>query len=69
MVGRTKKLPETTPLYLRVPSVLVQELDEWVEESARSLPGGSGITRTDLIRDLLQKAVEEHRRAKGKAKR
>ena len=69
MVGK-KKLPETAPLYIRAPVTLLAALDEWVEEVKSELPGGSGITRTDLIRDVLQRAVDEHRETrKPKAKR
>ena len=65
-----KKLAETADLHIRAPVTLLAALDEWTEELKGELPGGSGITRTDLIRDLLQKAVDERQKArKGKTKR
>lgn len=67
---RPKVLPENTvALYLRVPTQLVEHLDSWVSDIRGTTIGGSGITRTDLIRDILGKAVEEHERERKTKKR
>ena len=44
---------------------MVATVDAWVAELQASTPGGSAITRADLIRDLLAKALEG-RGKKGK---
>lgn len=45
-------------MHLALPSETVTELDRWLEELRGSVPGGGGISRADLIRDILQKAVQ-----------
>lgn len=50
-----------TPIYLRMPVDLVEDLDRWVEELQQERPGFRSLTRTDLIRDLLHDAVERRR--------
>jgi hypothetical protein len=52
---------------MTVPGATLAGLDAWVEE-LRVGVGGSGITRSDLIRDILARAVAEHA-AGPKAKR
>jgi len=57
-------------VYVRLPDETVEELDAWVEELRAGVPGGSGITRSDLIRDVVVKAMaERHKARKGKARR
>jgi hypothetical protein len=64
--GRPRKLPEASrKLLLTLSEDLIAGLDEWVDEIRSTQIGGSGVTRTDLARDLLARAVDEHRRARG----
>lgn len=64
-MGRPKKLRgEPHPVHIVLPAELVAELDAWVDEARVALPGGSGITRADLIRDLLHNALSERRQAR-----
>jgi hypothetical protein len=67
MAGRPKRLPSTKAVHILLPEETVEALDAWVVEAQATLPGGSGITRADLIRDLLRRAVAE--RAASKRKR
>jgi hypothetical protein len=64
-----KKLPETMDLHIRAPIALVADLDAWVLEAQQELPGGSGITRTDLNPDGPDPGSppEGRRRAPGDA--
>jgi hypothetical protein len=55
-------------VYVRLPAEALAKLDAWVEELRTSVPGGTGISRSDLIRDVVVKAVEE-REGGSKAKR
>lgn len=60
--GRPKKLPdESSVLMVRCPDTLIVGLDDWVEELREKHVGMSGITRADLIRDILMRAVAERR--------
>lgn len=62
--GRPKKLPdESSVLMVRCPDTLIAGLDDWVEELRENNIGMSGISRADLIRDILMRAVAEHRAA------
>lgn len=61
--------PGDYKLFLRAEKALVTRLDAWVEEIRVERPGFRGVTRTDLIRDILEKAVAEHEASKGKPKR
>lgn len=56
-IGRPKKFASHGMLNMRVPTETLEALDAWVEELRASTPGGSAISRSDLIRDLLAKAV------------
>ena len=59
--GRPRKLPkEKTPVHLEVPDDVLAGFDRWVEELQVSVPGGAGISRADLMRDVLAKALREH---------
>ena len=64
--GRPRKLPEASrKLLLTLSEELILGLDEWVDEIRRTQLGGSGVSRTDLARDILARAVDEHRRARS----
>ncbi len=58
-IGRPPKLGDVSMVHLRLPDRVIDGLDAWVEQAAASTPGGSGITRSDLIRDILARAVAE----------
>ena len=59
---RPKTLPEGGGLvHVTLPAETIGGLDEWVEELRATVPGGGGISRSSLIRDVLQKAVAEWR--------
>lgn len=45
---------------LRIPETLAEELDKLVRDLQAERPGYN-LTRTDLIRDLLYRAVQEHK--------
>lgn len=49
-------------VYVRLPEETLSALDAHLETLQGERPGMSGITRSDLIRDLLVKAVAELRR-------
>jgi len=59
------------PVQVRLPEEEIEELDAWCEElRVGGAIGTSGVTRSDLIRDIVGKALRERREArKGKAKR
>lgn len=59
--GRPRKFASTTPVLVRVPDELLENLDEWVEEVRAAELGTSTVSRSDLIRDILTRAVKEHR--------
>lgn len=61
-LGRPKTLQDAVVLYARAPATLADDLDRWVEE-LRAANIGMAISRADLIRNILIKAVEEHRAA------
>ena len=63
--GRPPKVVDPHRFLLILPGAVVENLDAWVDELKASTPGGSAITRADLIRDLLAKALEG-RGKKGK---
>lgn len=57
---RVTKRPEgTTPLFLNLPSELMEQLDAWVEKLNGS-PSGPRWTRTDVVRTVLSKSIEAH---------
>jgi len=59
--GRPRKLPrDKTPVHLEMPDDVLAGFDRWVEELRDSVPGGEGITRADLMRSILKKALAEH---------
>lgn len=61
--GRPKKLPDdTSVVMLRCPDWLIGELDRWVAELREENIGMSGITRSDLIRNVLMRAVEDRQK-------
>ena len=55
--GRPKKFEASSKVLVMLPAPTIAALDAWVEELRASTPGGSAISRSDLIRDLLAKAV------------
>lgn len=59
--GRPRKFGSTTPVLVRVPDELLEELDLWKEQVRAAETGTSNITRSDLIRDILAKAVAQRR--------
>lgn len=69
MQGRQGEKKAGAAIYVRLPPETVEELDAWVEELRASVPGGSGISRSDVIRDVVVKTMSERRAAKGKGKR
>jgi hypothetical protein len=65
--GRPRKIEgESHRLVMTLDADTVTGLDEWVEEIRASQIGGSGTARTDLIRDILARAVDDHRRERRK---
>jgi len=53
----------------RLPDEAIVELDEWVEElRAGGAIGTSAVTRSDIIRDVVLKALKERREATPKKK-
>jgi Arc/MetJ-type ribon-helix-helix transcriptional regulator len=69
MQGKRGEKKAGAAIYVRLPVDIVENLDEWVEELRTSVPGGTGITRSDVIRDLVVLAIKERRAKKSKAKR
>jgi hypothetical protein len=62
--GRPRKLPkEKTLVGLELPDEMVAGYERWLAELQRTVPGGSGISRADLMRDVLARALDEHERA------
>lgn len=57
--GRPPKVEDPHRVLLVLPGAMVEYFDAWVVQLRKSTPGGSAITRADLIRDLLARAVEE----------
>jgi len=49
---------------LRLPDRLLADLDAWRLEVEATLPSGAQITRADLMRHLLQQAVDAHKAAR-----
>jgi len=66
MQGRRAESKAGPAVYVRFPTDAVGELDEWVEELRGSVPGGSGISRSDLIRDVVLAALAERREKRAK---
>lgn len=54
---------------VRLPDDVIEELEEWVEEIRAERPGMSGVTRSDLIRDIVVAALAARKPTKAKAKR
>ena len=66
--GRPRKLPkEKTLVGLELPDEMIAGYERWLAEVQRTVPGGSGISRADLMRDVLAKALEEHEGAVRRA--
>lgn len=61
-MGRPKKLPDASAVYVLVPQDTLDGLDMWVEELRESQLGMSGITRADLIRDILARALADRKK-------
>lgn len=63
--GRPKTLPEgSRKILLTLTPEIIEGLDAWVEEIRATQIGGSGVTRTDLARDILARAIGEMTAAK-----
>jgi metal-responsive CopG/Arc/MetJ family transcriptional regulator len=60
---------ELVPFNFRIPRGLVVSLDAMLEELRRERPAFRGVTRSDIIREALYKAVQEHEEAAGKVKK
>jgi len=58
MAGRPTKVVDGEPVHILLSKETATRLDAWVEELRRTVPGGAGITRADLMRDILNKAVD-----------
>jgi metal-responsive CopG/Arc/MetJ family transcriptional regulator len=55
---------------VRLPEDEIEELEAWAAEVAASgAVGTGGTTRSDVIRDIVGKALRERKAQKGKAKR
>lgn len=65
--GRPRKLGSTTPLLVRLQDELLAELDVWLGEVRGAAIGTSTVTRSDLVRDIIGRAVEEHRAQRAAA--
>jgi hypothetical protein len=65
MAGRRPKPGQV--IYLRVPEDAIEELDRWVDELRAAQPGMSGISRADLMRDILVREANTHREARAPA--
>jgi metal-responsive CopG/Arc/MetJ family transcriptional regulator len=66
-MGRPRTLPEgARDVLVRLPAETIEELDQWVEEIREEQVGASGVTRANLIRDLLEKALKERRAKRRK---
>lgn len=65
--GRPKKIEgEVHRLVMAFDVETIEALDAWVEELRETQFGASGMARTDLIREIVAKAIEEHQRDKRK---
>lgn len=70
MAGTGRPSKGGQQVYVRLPDEELATLDEWVEELKVERPGMSGITRSDLIRDIVMGATTARRKTrKGKGKR
>lgn len=57
-MAQRRKLEDSEHLHMIFPASLVADLDAWVDRLRKEGGiGRSGITRSDLIRDLLTQAV------------
>jgi hypothetical protein len=64
-VARPVKLKDALGISIRVPGDLLEELDLWVEEiRASGGIGTSDVTRSDIVRDIVRRALEERRAAR-----
>jgi metal-responsive CopG/Arc/MetJ family transcriptional regulator len=52
-------------VFVRMPTDMVERLDAWLAEIRQAQVGFSSVSRADLIRDVVFRAIEEHER-KGK---
>lgn len=59
-------LPGLVQSNVRMPQVVIDELDVWVEDLNRAA-GWAKFTRSDLIRNIVDEALERRRAAKEKA--
>lgn len=57
--GRPRKAGQS--IYVRFPDETIAALDARLEEMRAEHPGMSGITRSDLIRDLVTQALHRPR--------
>lgn len=56
--GRPRKIEgEKTAIHLVLPDRLIAGYDRWLERVQLTVPGGLGITRADLMRDVLEKGL------------
>jgi len=63
-MGRPSKVGQG--IYVRLPDEEVEALDQWVKEIQAENPGlMSGITRSDLIRDIVMAATRARREGKS----
>lgn len=67
-MARPKKLPEGSRLvHVTLPGEMLEGLDDWVVELRATVKAGAGIARSDLIRDILQQALDDHRKGKPRS--
>ncbi len=68
--GRPRKIAgESTAIQLLVPDDVLRAYDAWLSEVQASVPGGEGITRPDIMRDVLARAVRARMAKAARAKR
>jgi len=69
MRGRRGETTAGPAIYVRLPTETVADLDAWVEELRASVPGGSAISRSDVIRDLVIQAMADRKKGRKGSKR
>ena len=67
-MARTRSLGETTQVAFRLPTNLVERLDRHLERVRARTPG-IGITRADVVRNLLSVALDREEAAETGAPR
>ena len=60
-VGRPRKLGDASGISIRIPDELLDELDAWAKEVRETGIGTSSVTRSDIVRDIVRRALEERR--------